>query len=538
MVHNLTGKDKSARIPLPYHQQVGRSRKKWAIGAGVILLLAAVGFGATGYWKEWSAPMRPVHSSHAAWENDCSSCHAPLKPTNSGNALSGMLSDRGKVSDKLCTACHMGQEGQQHHANMTDNVPEMVATCAACHKEHQGRSAFISRVSDAKCTCCHADLTKHVKGTSSGYHATITSFEGDAEKGHPPFSVGTGRDRALLGKAKDPGKLRFNHKMHLAEGIVGGSWTFERITDDKMRDRLMKLQGVTDPKKLVNLGADQTCSACHVLSASDDPGRKVGPARPTGEYILPATYDQHCKGCHPLTFSPTKELANVEIPHHLQPGQVSEFLSGVFARTAVKADSSVPKIKKIFDEFPLPGDNLKREERLRTEIKQAGDLGWAEQARRAKDVTTCVLCHYEETIPGKKKGDPASTRIVPVDVPEIWFPHAKFSHEAHRAVRCADCHGDKPNESGKSEFESKYGLKPVYESVDASDVLLPLRNNCLECHSSARTEGGKKLGGVRHECVTCHNYHHSDEPRAGLGVAARGVKERVSIEKLLSPAKK
>ena len=91
MSHNLTGKDKAARIPLGYHRIVRANRRKWALVSVVALLLVAGVVLATGYWKTWAAPLRPVHSAHAAWETECSACHSTLTPTTSGNPIGAMF---------------------------------------------------------------------------------------------------------------------------------------------------------------------------------------------------------------------------------------------------------------------------------------------------------------------------------------------------------------------------------------------------------------------------------------------------------------
>jgi hypothetical protein len=291
------------------------------------------------------------------------------------------------------------------------------------------------------------------------------------------------------------------------------------------------MQGTTDPKDTIKLD----CASCHALDASDD-GRTTGPARAAGNYVLPVTYDQHCKACHPLTFSSDKALAGVQIPHHLQPGQVREFLGGVFAREAVK-DSATPGMKKFFDDFPLPGDNRTREQReegQRKLIKGASDKAtkelvtelptWDRQANKTAryvfpGYSTCGLCHHYEAGAG---GLPE--RIVPVNVPAVWFEHARFSHGAHRTVACLECHGGKD------------GGKSVFASDREEDVLIPPIENCKKCHSTARTSGGVKQGGVRQDCVTCHSYHHGDKPLAGPGSEGRGARKRMTVQELLDGA--
>jgi predicted CXXCH cytochrome family protein len=128
--------------------------------------------------------------------------------------------------------------------------------------------------------------------------------------------------------------------------------------------------------------------------------------------------------------------------------------------------------------------------------------------------TTCGECHYYET----KEGKLVPEHIKPPKVPQLWYPHAKFSHYAHRAVDCSTCH-------------------KAAESTTNTDVLLPGIENCLKCHSARRTEKGETFGGVRQDCTTCHRYHQGDVPEAGLGARARGPKEFQTIEQFLNPGK-
>src|SRR5262249_18183805 len=141
------------------------------------------------------------------------------------------------------------------------------------------------------------------------------------------------------------------------------------------------------------------------------------------------------------------------------------------------------------------------------------DLVWDAQPKKAERISTCSLCHYAE------KGTEGKERILPPNVPEAGLEHAKFSHKSHQTMACLECHG------------CKDGGPSAENSEVHTDVLLPPRENCLKCHASTSTTGGK---GVRHECVTCHSFHHGDKPLAGKGAAGRGIKERMTIEKLMS----
>lgn len=275
------------------------------------------------------------------------------------------------------------------------------------------------------------------------------------------------------------------------------------------------------------------CAVCHVMDPTDD-GRK-SPARASGDYVQPVNFDRHCKACHPLTFSASTELKDLEIPHHLQPAQVKEFLAGAYART-LAADKAAGKGRVLVEGYPLPGDNLpfaEREKLQRDAIKKASDtkaerlFAWERQAEKAGRYTlegaaTCGLCHHKEDGPSGK----AEARIMPTAVPEVWYEHGKFSHRAHRDVKCLSCHGkdENPNLDRRESWRVS-----VLDSRTEGDVLLPGRNNCLECHAS---RSGNR-GGIRHECVTCHSYHHADKPLSGRGAAGRGVPNPVSIDDLL-----
>src|SRR5262249_42300170 len=194
--------------------------------------------------------------------------------------------------------------------------------------------------------------------------------------------------------------------------------------------------------------------------------------------MLPVTYDQHCKACHPLTFNPA--LPTVAVPHHLQPPDVNRFLTGVYVRELV-ADADL--VKKLTSGRPLPPANVSRAEK-EARARVADSVGRAEQYLYAGK-STCGLCHHFERAPGK----PAPRRIVPTDVPQVWYRHSHFSHRPHRAVACLECHGG------------------AEDSEKAADVLLPGVENCRRCHG-----GPRESAGVRHDCVTCHRYHHGDEP--------------------------
>ena len=87
-----------------------------------------------------------------------------------------------------------------------------------------------------------------------------------------------------------------------------------------------------------------------------------------------------------------------------------------------------------------------------------------------------------------------------MNVPAIWFQHARFDHVAHRALKCESCHAG------------------VEQSRDHHDVLLPGIATCLQCHGPAGSgPDGSARGGASSGCTECHRYHNGDRSLQGLG---------------------
>jgi hypothetical protein len=72
-----------------------------------------------------------------------------------------------------------------------------------------------------------------------------------------------------------------------------------------------------------------------------------------------------------------------------------------------------------------------------------------------------------------------------------WLVHGGFNHSKHFKVDCVQCHD-------------------AVHSRETSDVLLPAKATCVECHSPQ--------GGVASNCSECHSYH---TPRRETAVAGQ-----------------
>ena len=98
----------------------------------------------------------------------------------------------------------------------------------------------------------------------------------------------------------------------------------------------------------------------------------------------------------------------------------------------------------------------------------------------------CAFCH--EVKPAAN-GAPSITKPILID---HWMPQARFDHAKHASVKCDDCHH-------------------AMQSRDTSDILMPVKANCVTCHSPK----GKAVA----ECITCHTYHAPKEVTAHFSSA-------------------
>jgi len=517
MLNGLSGKEKAARVPLDYFRKAGRGRVKITLALlGLVLVIMGVSF-ASGGWRQLALPGK-VHHAHASFEDRCASCHAPFQPSTSGNPLQSIL-QTGPVADHLCKACH---DGPPHHPGR--EIAGDPTRCVHCHVEHRGRSAPISRVADRNCTVCHGALPAHALEAKTSFESAITHFTN-----HPQFRVGAGQERKPLHEAQDPGKIRFNHQIHLSEGLRHGAtdsrgWKLRDISDQGLREIYRKQQA--SDKKADDDFVQLNCASCHNTDASDalHPGNSRGGLLIAGgEYMLPISYERHCKACHTLTFpggSPEQS-----IPHGLQPAEVNKFLWGALLEKTAHAEKKAPDPAPKTSSRPLPGDNLGRLDRKAKVAVQAGvaelesQLYETERSNAVCQVylgkNTCGLCHFEE----RQAGKTIPEKILPANLTEIWYPHSRFNHMPHRALHCLECHPQ------------------AATSTTQLDLLVPGIDNCKICHGPLTQSGGMRSGGVPHECTTCHLYHNRDKdnPFAGVGSAARGLKERKTVLEFLNP---
>jgi hypothetical protein len=83
--------------------------------------------------------------------------------------------------------------------------------------------------------------------------------------------------------------------------------------------------------------------------------------------------------------------------------------------------------------------------------------------------------------------------IAPSHAPQRFFTAAMFSHSAHSAVECEECHAN------------------TKTSVSGTDLLMPGIAVCQRCHDGQSRPQGPALssGHAESGCGLCHDYHET-----------------------------
>lgn len=549
-----TGKQRAARIPLDYFKRSDRIQrwKVWLTAAAAALVL--IWWASTWVRGERG---RSVHSPgqlamvHATWETECQACHVPFQPLASKLGLS---SDAHHAMDQRCEQCH---RGPAHHDRQLESD---AVGCASCHRDHRGRDVSLVRVADSDCTRCHAKIAGHrlrespsplthkgegkrdspspltplPEGEGNQYQPDSTNVTRFDDKNHPEF-------RSLLDP--DPGKLKFNHKLHGTTGMVlaegGKPFTLADIRDPQERERYR--QGQPTDQRQDNHAVRLDCGACHRLDNADfnltprelleQPAASILRPRSSGAYMQPIVYDNQCKACHPLLVerpaSDDKPGLSFTVPHRLDTGAMHKHLeNAVFGRLIADKPGG------LLDESFIPDRPMAGKEQLEAVKKKARELV-ADRVHKAEKLLylskqMCGECHSYSPLKNESMGphliQPGAAprfSIQPTNVPDVWLKSASFNHAKHHAVDCRDCHA----RAEAGHFQA---------STRSEDVLIAGKDSCLKCHGPSEKSASAKQGGARFDCIECHRYHNGDHQRQGLGAAVRDPAARKRLDDFLS----
>lgn len=447
----------------------------------------------------------PVSNAHAHLA--CLDCHKESVPLRDATFLSGWKNEAdeiprlwGRHSDSACIDCHhvvvanvelgSGQPSSISPHSLNQRM-DNVGACAGCHQEHRGGKFLPSQVADLSCVACHARLPDFRIRQDTGIAGKIRRFEPD----HPRF-------RSL---EVDRGVLKFNHKLHLAAGLVD---------DNDSQISSKKLADYNDPQGLLarfeNAAGEiqLDCIFCHQptnepVLASSLPLDNHGPLG-TGQYMSMPGYERNCRVCHALQLEPDPRLAfdkRLQLQHGVSPEQVLNDLNVYFSLEAIAPEEIKQQLEK--GDFRLPPSiptqvwNSKAQTDVAESIRERVNKA-ANTAR-----TACLRCHFASPedsgrgvlLPRTMAADQENGITAGGMFETTILKHGKFDHAAHSDVKCTDCH-DYENSLGKSQLTNLELDKPMIRDFDS----------CLACHQTAARVAPPNRPGPTN-CISCHTYH-------------------------------
>lgn len=410
-----TSKSLAERININYWRQPHALRRwKWVLAILAALLAAACLLVAALLGEQRIYAAGPLSAAHAMFENDCAKCHTqswqPARRLATGNPR------HRSVPDAACKECHDGPIHQEKQ--ITADVPD----CAACHREHHGKTS-LARVPNALCVGCHADLKTQSGTTSFEPHVNSFSSSGSRVGGHPEIAV-------LRKREPDTAVIKLNHAVHLKpEGVLG--------SDGK-------------PEKL-------TCASCHL----PDSERR---------YMQPINHERHCSRCHfnALTFD-TDRFAAKPVPHR-EP----EIVHAVIRQ---RYTDFVRQHPGVLGNEPQPEPQRRVPGRPAAQSLGKAQWDWVhEQVRQADRVLFdaaggCRYCHNVQS-------DENGWQVTPPKIPSRWLAHSTFRHDSHRMLGCTECHPEAPSSKATSDV-----LLPGIETCrKCHGQKSGARGDCAECH--------------------------------------------------------
>ena len=319
---------------------------------------------------------------------------------------------------------------------------------------------MLAATSDSSCSQCHADL--QTRDGRPHYVASIAAFA----KGHPEFS-------ALRAGKADPGKVKFNHYVHLQPHLMGPNNARVELSCDDCHRTAKGNDGwpyaATFDASQVSESVPQGLKPASFADRGGTAEAVPFPIRTTALHG-PVTFSDNCAACHTLQFD--KRFGNEQVPHE-KPEVVHAFLQKRFGEYIAAHPEAVhevnPPDRQIPERVRVPRVARNATEWVQFRTEDAEWLLWSK---------TCKQCHT------LSPGAGPLPVVANSNLTARWLQHAQFDHHAHRMMTCSACHANTLN------------------SRETSDVLLPGIQTCQQCH---REDKPKEAAEGR--CFECHQYH-------------------------------
>ncbi len=437
-----------------------------------------------------------------------------------------------------CASCHgFGGKEWLAHNQVFEKRPDLGQTsCLACHTEHRGRNAPVTKISEAQCQSCHTVKVQ------------------DFARSHPPFPANFPYDH--------PQAIRFDHISHLNKHFAD-----QRLAALVPQGGCIGCHQVENAGRVIKpAGFETACAGCHAdaiakrdfvlfrwpeIEKSDvKPDDIVQACGLTGESLaeVRAAIAAARRGDRPAPEKAAGAFSAVSVE---QPTMLSAYLLGTSADDA--ADYSAPMEGLILDMMRDGTDPLVAavQKRLGT-AKPEGMLAGlnAEQARQA----ACAWAANREyeppgtaALPGWRadaldiryaKPQHASPVIRAwIEAVNMPMPESAEDRERLTAARkellsasdgpgqCAKCHtmSSQANGAQTANWMAQLGRERPHTRFDhrAHLDLLGPEKTCTSCHTLG--QGGAAgafqpialntcstchaAGRVRDDCQLCHVYH-------------------------------
>ena len=487
-----------------------RSILLWGgLAAAALAIFAAIDFR----WRDARFLSNgPLSSSHATLEQDCATCHEPF----------------GEVSNDACSTCHekygdeLGVYSFASHYLYRSNdfqrlkTSEQETTCAACHAEHLGREAEITRLGDSHCLACHA----------------FGSFNTE----HPQFAF-------AANNIPDDDALAFTHIHHTREVMASQGLV------DVERACLYCHSPKPDGRSFEAVDFDRHCDACHLTAATATARLPVEADDTPGVVTLATLVERQDPGTRWALFANPNEYRQVgsrvsKSPVHHADEWILENLrrlrgalypdAGLAELLRASADIDASEIEILYREAvatlqdyavglrsspqPEVQAELARIEALLTDVERALDDPYTPLDETEfllaldgprRDLDDDAAAELEQLVdqltqPCQQCHTIDRATIARVQKDQAVLNRAEFNHRAHiLQVRCLDCHTDIAIADGILGDTVAAGESPADQAAIQN---LPRIEVCQECHQP-------KVSSSR--CVTCHAFHpdknrHSD----------------------------